>query len=489
MSKFKISYKYKILLYFLVVLIATGMLFSYILVKREQQLKLERITYQMHPYTDLIYSQIKRNIQKLPANMQQKELHSTEFLSSIVDSVCLFLPSNLRITILDTSAWVIYDNLSHRDSILDNHLNRPELIEAKSQGYGSSLRFSATLGKEYLYHAKKYPDLFLRTALEYDTAILPVIKSDKTYQIYIVVVFLLALAVLIYIIRTVNKPFTALKEFINRVQHGDENYDDVELPKDELGEVIEKIVNAFRQQEVSKKYKQELTHNIAHELKTPVSGIRGYLETLLSQENIDKEQSRFFLERAYAQTLRLNAIINDMAVLNKIEEAADKFEYEKINVWKCLKEIESDLSYKLEENNIRFVVNVEWELEIEGNYLLIYSLFKNLIDNSIDHAGKGSEIYIFQTGISDNQARFTYYDTGKGVNEEHIGRIFERFYRVEQGRSRKSGGSGLGLSIVRNAVMLHKGTISVKNRYNGGLQFDFSLAIDLAKAREESSGR
>jgi signal transduction histidine kinase len=465
MSRFKVSYKYKILLYFLVVLIATGLLFSYILVKREQQLKLDRITYQMQPYTDLIYHNIKGNLER-------------EHLESVVDSLGDILPKGLRITILDRSAWVIFDNMSHRDSILDNHLNRPELSEADSLGYGTSLRYSATLGNEYLYYAKKYPELFLRTALEYDTAILPVIRVDKTYQIYIAFVFLLALGVIVYIIRTVNKPYSALKEFINRVQHGDENYDDLELPKDELGEVIEKIVSAFRQQEISKKYKQELTHNVAHELKTPVAGIRGYLETLLGQENIDKEQSRFFLERAYAQTLRLNAIINDMAVLNKIEEAADKFEYEKINVWKCLKEIENDLSYKLVENKIKFVVNVEWELEIEGNYLLIYSLFKNLIDNSIDHAGKGIGIYISQTGISDNMVRFTYYDTGKGVKEEHIGRIFERFYRVEEGRSRKSGGSGLGLSIVKNAVMLHKGTISVKNRYNGGLQFDFSLRIN-----------
>lgn len=464
MSKFKISYKYKILLYFLVVLVATGMLFSYILVKREKQLKLDRITYRMQPYTDLIYSHIK--------NQKYADV------STVINSLDHILPADLRITVLDTAAWVLYDNFTTKDSILEQHLDRPEIIEAKENGYGTSFRYSATLGKEYLYYAKRFDGLFLRTALDYNASVLPVIKEEKTYLYYIVAVFLLSLAVLLYIIRTINKPFTALKEFIGRVQHGDEDYDHVELPKDELGEVIEKIVTAFRQQEISKKYKQELTHNVAHELKTPVTGIMGYLETLLNQENIEKDQSRFFLERAYAQSLRLNAIISDIAVLNKIEEASDKFEYEKINIWKCLKEIESDLSYKLEEKNIRFVVNVEWELEIDGNYLLIYSLFKNLIDNSIDHAGKGVEIYIFQSGIANNMVSFTYYDTGKGIKEEHIGRIFERFYRVEEGRSRKSGGSGLGLSIVKNAVMLHKGNITVKNRYNGGLQFDFSLRIN-----------
>ncbi|GAB1474697.1 hypothetical protein MASR2M69_21380 [Bacteroidota bacterium] len=168
-----------------------------------------------------------------------------------------------------------------------------------------------------------------------------------------------------------------------------------------------------------------------------------------------------------------------MSVLNKIEEAADKFEYENINIFRCLKEIENDLAFKLDEKKIKFTIEVEKDLEIEGNYLLIYSLFKNLIDNSIEHAGEGFEIFIRETGTTSAEAYFTYYDTGKGVDEEHIHRIFERFYRVEKGRSRKSGGSGLGLSIVRNSVLFHKGKISVKNRLNGGLQFDFTLALKL----------
>ncbi len=460
----KISYRYRILAYFLLVLLATSLLFTFILIRRESELKLEQLSYRIQPYSDILYSSVKA-------------LSKPEDIANSVKSMDYIIPEELRITILDTSAWVIFDNFSHRDMILDNHLNRPELVDAAKYGTGSAIRYSTTLKSDYLYYAKKYPQLFIRVALEYNTSVLPVIKSDKTWQIYILLVFLAASAMLVYITRQISKPYSALKEFIGRVEHGEEDYDEVRFPKDEMGEVGEKIMSAFRQLENTKKYKQELTHNVAHELKTPVTGIRGYLETLLQQENLDKEQIRFFLERAYAQSIRLSAIVNDMSVLNKIEEGADKFEYENINILKCLEEIENDMAFKLEEKKIEFTIEVDKDLEIEGNYLLIYSLFKNLIDNSIEHAGEGFEIFIKESGTASGEAYFTYYDTGKGVDEMHIHRIFERFYRVEKGRSRKSGGSGLGLSIVRNSVLHHKGKISVRNRSNGGLQFDFTLAL------------
>ncbi|MDP3451706.1 MAG: ATP-binding protein [Bacteroidales bacterium] len=471
----KVSYRYKILFYFLVVLLATGLLFSYVLMRRESQYKIEGLTYRMHPYADIIYSRVRGFSTKVE-------------LAERVSSLNIIIPPEMRITILDTSAWVLFDNFSDKDSILDNHLNRPELVEARIKGQGSALRYSKTLSDDYLYYAKKYPGIYIRIALCYNTSILPVIGNERSWQIYIIAVFLMAAAMLVYITREISKPYSALKEFIERVQHGEQDYSDVQFPKDEMGEVGEKIMNTFRQLENTKRYKQELTHNISHELKTPVTGIRGYLETLLQQENIDKEQSRFFIERAYAQSLRLSAIVNDISILNKIEEAGDRFEFEKINIFQCIKEIESDLAFKFEEKGVRFKIDVNPQLEIEGNYLLIYSLFKNLADNSIEHAGEGFEITIKEIGVSGNEVIFSYYDTGKGIPEDHIHRVFERFYRVDKGRSRKSGGSGLGLSIVKNSVILHKGTISVKNRINGGLQFDFTLAISPVSGERHQSG-
>jgi len=223
-------------------------------------------------------------------------------------------------------------------------------------------------------------------------------------------------------------------------------------------------------------YKQELTHNVAHELKTPVTGIRGYLETIINQENIDPEQRKFFLERAYSQTLRLASIINDISILNKMEESPRNFHTENVNIRKCVEEIKNDLSFKLEERGIKMEIDITGSLVIKGSYMLIYSLFKNLIDNSIDHGGEKIEIVIKSTGVSDGIAYFNYNDTGKGVPESHLQRIFERFYRVEKGRSRRSGGSGLGLSIVKNAVIMHNGDIKAENLPGGGLLFSFSLS-------------
>lgn len=465
----KIKYRYKVVLSFMVVLAATTLLFTLLMINKEGRLKIERLVFAMQPYADILYNNLSHPVDSSSARMA-------------IESLDGILPAGIRVTILDKEGWVFYDNFSAKDSITGNHLHRPEIMMALSSGSGHALRYSSTLNAKYLYYAKEFPDLYIRTAMDYKKNIYPAVKGKKSWQAYLLLIFAVSVLVLAYISRKLSKPYYALKEFVERVRHNEDDYDSVRFPKDELGEVGEQIMQAFREMDNSKRYKQQLTHNVAHELKTPVTGIRGYLETLLQEEEMDKEQSRFFLERAYSQTLRLTSIINDISVLNKIEEGYDKFEFEKINLLKCLKDIEGDLAFKLEEKKIRFYAEVRGSLEVEGNYMLIYSLFKNLIDNSIDHAGEGLEIHIKERGVSDSEVYLSYYDTGKGVPEDHIHRIFERFYRVEKGRSRKSGGSGLGLSIVKNSVLLHKGKITASNRSGGGLQFDFTLSLQMGKS-------
>jgi len=303
-------------------------------------------------------------------------------------------------------------------------------------------------------------------------------RYDLGSLLSVILLLTVSVILIIYFNKKANKPIKDLKDLLNLVQKGHGYYENLNFSKNELGEIEEKIIQTFKQLEETKIYKQQLTHNIAHELKTPVTSIRGYLETLMQQE-MDKDQRKFFVERAYAQTLRLSSLITDISTLNNIEEASWKYETEKINIKRCIKEIESDLSFSLSENNIKIFTDVDENIEIEGVYILIYSLFKNLIDNSIEHAGRGVEIYIQTTSIEPEMIWFRYYDTGKGVSEEHLERLFERFYRVEAGRSRKSGGSGLGLSIVKNSVLLHNGSITVCNRKEGGLQFDFSLSAKM----------
>lgn len=223
-----------------------------------------------------------------------------------------------------------------------------------------------------------------------------------------------------------------------------------------------------------------MTNNIAHELKTPVSSIRGYIETLLEQENIDPVKRKFFMERAYAQALRLSDLIRDVALITKTEEAADLFEKETINIKETITEVTTDLEGVIRSNHICIQNNIDINTEIEGNHTLLYSIFRNLIDNSINYAGENTTITIDVNAEDNEYYYFSFYDTGNGIEESYLEKIFERFYRINEGRSRKNGGSGLGLSIVKNAILFHKGQISAKNRKDSGLEFIFSLRKKLS---------
>lgn len=234
-------------------------------------------------------------------------------------------------------------------------------------------------------------------------------------------------------------------------------------------------LNNISSSEKNRLLKQEMTNNIAHELKTPVSSIRGYVETLLEQQNIDAVKQKFFLERTYTQVLRLSDLIRDVALITKTEEASDLFNKETINIHDTVKEVVTDLENPLTNSHITVDNEVGDNVEIEGNHTLLYSIFRNLIDNVINYAGENISIGIDCYAEDDEFYYFSFYDTGTGIEEEYLNRIFDRFFRISEGRSRKTGGSGLGLSIVKNAILFHKGQISAKNRKDGGLEFIFSL--------------
>ncbi|MEG1499258.1 MAG: HAMP domain-containing sensor histidine kinase [Bacteroidales bacterium] len=234
-------------------------------------------------------------------------------------------------------------------------------------------------------------------------------------------------------------------------------------------------LNDITQVEQNKNLKQEMTNNIAHELKTPVSSIRGYLETVLETPMVDPQQQKFFLERAYMQSLRLSDLIQDVSLLNKIEEASELFSKENIEVKDLIEEVRRDLQSNMDTHKVHFENRVDSLVKIHGNRTLIYALFRNLIENSLNYAGNEVSIHVEVYDQDSDFYYFSYYDTGCGVKEEHLSRIFDRFYRVEQGRSRKDGGSGLGLAIVKNAVLFHAGQIAAKNRKDKGLELVFSL--------------
>ncbi|HHU96681.1 MAG: ATP-binding protein [Bacteroidota bacterium] len=237
-------------------------------------------------------------------------------------------------------------------------------------------------------------------------------------------------------------------------------------------ESFEIYLSDITRAEKTRQLKQEMTNNIAHELRTPVTSIRGYLETILDQpESQDNERVRHFLDRAYVQTIRLSELIQDIGMLTKIEEASDRFELEPVPLKELIAEVKTDLSAKLRETNAHFNVVMSDDVVIHGNRTLLYSIFRNLAENSIAYAGDNVEIVARCYSESDDAYFIEFHDNGVGVDEKHLVRIFERFYRVGEGRTRVTGGSGLGLSIVKNAVLFHKGSIVAKNRAEGGLSF------------------
>lgn len=222
--------------------------------------------------------------------------------------------------------------------------------------------------------------------------------------------------------------------------------------------------------------KQQLTSNIAHELKTPLSSIRGYLETIIDNWPIPEDKQKYFIEKAFLQSERLTTLINDVSLINNIEDAGELFEMQKIDMKKITDDIYEYFRTKFEDNNIEFIDEVRRKTVITGNESLLFSVFQNLTENAINYGGKGIRIHIKCYHQDDKYYYFSFYNSGSAIPEEHIPRLFERFYRVDKGRSRAKGGTGLGLAIVKNAINLHNGRVSVRNRAKGGVEFLFSLS-------------
>lgn len=232
---------------------------------------------------------------------------------------------------------------------------------------------------------------------------------------------------------------------------------------------------AMEEQQRNQQLKQEMTNNIAHELKTPVSSIRGYLEILLGDKPVDEEKRKYFLERSYAQTLRLSDLINDVSLINKLEESGELFAKTKLLPRYVFNEVQTDLADALEEHGIKVENRLSASMEIVGNHNLLYAIFRNLLENVVQHAGNNLRVVMESYKDDAERYYFHFYDNGPGVDNQYLDRIFERFLRIDEGRSRKLGGSGLGLAIVKHSVQFHGGDIYAKNRDGGGLEFYFSL--------------
>ncbi len=221
--------------------------------------------------------------------------------------------------------------------------------------------------------------------------------------------------------------------------------------------------------------KQQLTSNIAHELKTPISSVKGYLETVLNNPGLEKAKVLYFVDKAYRQTERLSQLVSDIALLNKIEESSELYPKEMLSVCTVFHDVVDSLSDEIVSKKVVVKNLISENVIVHVNYSLLFSVFRNLLENSVNYGGENITVVLSSYHEDANYHYCSFSDDGAGVDDEHLPRIFERFYRVDSGRSRKMGGTGLGLAIVKNAILSFRGEVSARKRQGGGLEFLFSL--------------
>ena len=349
---------------------------------------------------------------------------------------------NLRVSVIALSGAVVYDNMLSLDS-LDNHRHRPEVAEAMKKGSGYHIgRQSASDGREYFYSATLGNRAVVRTAIPYSATLSALLKADWTF-LGIMIAISIAVSVLAY--------------FITH----------------RLGETIERI-NEMEAEQEKTRLKRQLTNNINHELKTPVASIGVCLETLLSGINLSEEKRQELIERCYANNERLRRLLSDVSLITRMEDGNALIEREPVDITALIADIASELTIMPPDERLTLHTDITAPIIVEGNLSLIASIFRNLTENAIAYS-EGKNIYVSLLESTPAEYRIRFEDDGRGVEEKQLTRLFERFYRVDKGRSRQKGGTGLGLSIVKHAVQFHGGTITATNRPGGGLRFDFSL--------------
>ena len=424
-SATKLSYHkqlFFILLIFLWTIILCFIGFQYL---REKQYKSESLNAQLQLYNNQLLATIENHLSFGDSNFITAEPFD-----------------NLRVSIISIDGTVVYDNKLSLDS-LDNHILRPEIASALKSGSGYHIsRQSVSDGCNYFYSATRGRDVIVRTAIPYSSSLRELLRAEWSFLSVMVSISLIVSVIAYFITQR-------------------------------LGKSIERI-NFYEAEQEKNRLKRQLTNNINHELKTPIASIQVCLETLLSGINLSEEKRQELIERCYTNNERLRKLLADVSLITRMEDGSSLIGKEKVLINTIIEELESEMQIMPEDERLTLHNNFNAQVVIEGNISLIGSIFQNLTENAIAYS-KGKNIYITLLENTETECKIRFEDDGCGVEEKQLSRLFERFYRVDKGRSRQLGGTGLGLAIVKHAVQFHGGTISVSNRPNGGLRFDFSL--------------
>ena len=354
---------------------------------------------------------------------------------------------------------------------------------------------SSTTGELYYFKSAKSNDgkLLIYTAMPLTATLRESLSTTEVTFWSILIVLLAASALTAYFItRNITNNIRILRDFANNANNNNVQFDESKFPHNELGDISRQIVKLYRDRtnaleksqrehnvaihavEEKARIKRQMTNNINHELKTPVGVIKGYLDTVLSSDDMDDKTRTYFLRRAQQNVDRLCNLLNDVATMTRLEEGSGNIPVTTINFHDIVYSIDNDFSTAGLTGDMTFEYDVPLDCEVLGNANLLTSALSNLIKNAVIHS-HGTAMGVRLVAQSKEFYTFAFWDNGRGVDDANLPHLFDRFFRVDAGRARKTGGTGLGLPIVKNIIESLGGVMSVHNRPNGGLEFMFTL--------------
>lgn len=403
------------------------------------------------------------------------DLRSGEEIAAVVRRVSA-PAADLRVTLIDSLGHVVFDS-SGRIPV-SNHNSRPEVKAARSSGEGYAIERVTEGGDISYFYSARLGDggIVVRSAAPYTHSLTEFLKADHTILWITGALTLLISMAGLFATRKIAVSISRLSHFAEKARKGGRIYTGYSFPHDELGNIATNIVKlyvqrdeqhrtAIRLEQDKARLKKQLTNNINHELKTPVASILVCLDILDDHPGLPAAKKAELMARIRANTERLGALLKDVATITRMEDGSGMIDKKEVDLTALITGIADEERLR---TDMKISVSIP-QLTINGDRALLGSIFRNLIDNAIAYSG-GTEINI----TANDRGNFRLWDNGKGIPQEHLPHIFERFYRVDDGRTRSAGGTGLGLSIVRNAVAVHGGTIRAIS--TKGLLFEFSLA-------------
>lgn len=423
-------------------------------------------------------STVEKNLRVL-INMAQVMLSEDE--SKDLDRLARSIAAedeNLRVTLLDTQGLVLSDSVAAADEMVP-HGDRPEIRQAMAGEVGTDVRKSATTGIQMLYAAQIVSDgLILR--LSYPTATTLTYLQPLVPVLAFLCLILLAAVPLFtrYLGLRVTKLFIRINDLL--LDRGDEKslYLDTKDVEEEvqpiLGNIsylIEKLKYDFEEVRKTQQLRTDFVANASHELKTPLTSIKGFAELLAGGMVSDQEKQKLYLQRIVSESDRLLNIINDILRLSKAESKQPE-KLERVALQPLAKDVIQALEPLAKARNITLAMDgtgYVWAASRE-----IWELIYNLVDNAIRYGKPTGHVAIHLA-----ESFLSVEDDGIGMEEQYLTRIFERFYRIDKSHSRQTGGTGLGLSIVKHIAQNYGGSLQVKSRPGEGSTFSVQFPSDL----------